>query len=147
MNLCCQHDNSSESKFKRISKYIIKHNPIPLARPRFTVNRHVWDSQKLLKITIAGLLEEQHANTPLFEGALHADIIFYMPLPKCSKKTAERLEGSHNCGKTDLDNLCKFIFDVANGLLYKDDSQVASICCKKLYGNEPRTELILAEIK
>lgn len=71
-----------------------------------------------------------------------------MPIPKSlSKKKKALLTGqpctSHKLG--DLDNLAKNCMDAANGVLYKDDSQVYELHTYKVYSGRPRTEITILE--
>lgn len=48
--------------------------------------------------------------------------------------------------KADLDNYIKALFDSANGILYKDDGQIAEIYAAKVYSISPRIEIEIEEI-
>lgn len=119
--------------------YVLSGNPIPLARPRYS-NRNVWDCQKALKQTARTMLEEQHANLPLFSGPLILDVTFYIKVPRVKRS---KLCGKPHIYRPDLSNLIKFVEDVANGILYKDDSIIAQCIAQKFYDEEPRTEFRL----
>lgn len=123
--------------------YILHGSPVPLARARIA-NRRMWDSQKELKLVCGIQLAQQHLDHPLFCGPLELDVTFYMPIPQSSAR--KRLDGSHCFFKPDLDNLIKFIADVGNGILYKDDACIALIKAKKVYDELPRTVFILREL-
>lgn len=41
----------------------------------------------------------------------------------------------------------KAVTDAAEGLLYKNDSQIAAITMQKLYSLDPRTEIEVEELK
>ena len=43
--------------------------------------------------------------------------------------------------RPDLDNYLKAVMDASNGILYKDDGQIAVIACQKLYSLHPRIEI------
>ncbi len=43
--------------------------------------------------------------------------------------------------KPDFDNYEKFICDCANGFLYKDDAMIVKCITKKMYSENPRTEI------
>ncbi len=118
--------------------YIIPGNPIPLARPRLSKNG-VWDSQKHIKFDIGVYLKFLHKNNPLFVGPLHLIITFFMNPPKKNKNI-------WHITRPDLDNMVKFYMDVANGILYEDDSMVARITATKMYHAESRTEIIIEKL-
>jgi crossover junction endodeoxyribonuclease RusA len=117
-------------------KYTIPGQPIPLARPRFS-NNHVWDCQSGEKMVAATNLRFLHKGE-LLTGPLHVDLKFFM----CHKTKHK----SWHCVRPDLDNLIKFILDVANGVLYEDDKQVAKITAEKTYDQKARTEITIMEL-
>lgn len=43
--------------------------------------------------------------------------------------------------KPDIDNYFKAVTDAINGILYKDDGQIAVSICRKVYSLNPRTEI------
>ncbi len=126
--------------------YVIPGDPIALARARHG-QRKVYDSQKHLKL-VAGLsLVEQHKGLEMFAGALHLDVSFFMGLPSnMSAVKRKALIHTNHIYRPDLSNLLKFIEDAATGILYHDDCLIASISCKKLYDENPRTEFTLKQL-
>lgn len=124
--------------------YIIPGDPIPLARARYG-NRRVWDSQKEVKLISGISLTQQHQEKPFFKGPLHMDLVFYIELPHNRRKPYKH-QFDYHYYKPDLDNLIKFIADIANGILYTDDCIISSISAKKIYDYEPRTQITLREI-
>lgn len=133
--------------------YLVEGAPIPLARHR-TANGHAYDSQKQLKYSVGIQLRQQHQDTPLFEGALHLEIIFFMPTPDrlrarvrkyIDERQGEARNAPHFC-KPDLSNLIKFIEDVATGIIYTDDSIIAKITATKIYSAVARTEFSITRI-
>jgi Holliday junction resolvase RusA-like endonuclease len=127
--------------------YILKGDPAPLARPRFS-GRHVWDSQQQQKI-VAGLdIRYQHGLLPKFKGPVHLDMLFFMQIPKAkSRRKQDMLEGKFHYYRPDLDNLIKYIADVSTGVLFDDDCIISLITCKKLYDKNPRTEFSVMELE
>jgi len=124
--------------------YILNGDPIPLARARYG-NRRVWDCQKEVKL-IAGIsIANQHGNQPLFCGPVCLDVTFFIKLPHNTHKYNQKL-GDFHCFKPDLDNMVKFICDIANTVIYKDDCIVSQISAKKVYDTEPRTQFIIREL-
>ena len=129
-----------------MKKYIINGDPVPLARCRVN-GRRIWDSQKELKVHSKISLANQHGTAKLYNGPLHFDITFFMPLPKDKKKRKHLLENTYHFYKPDLDNLVKFICDISNNVLYKDDCIISSILAQKIYDDCPRTEFSIKELK
>lgn len=133
----------------RSKTYIVKGDPIPLARGRFGKSR-IYDSQKHLKLIWTVALSNQHDDEPLFTGALQIDATFYMPMPKSFSKKYEMMVNMPHIYKPDADNLLKWVMDCASkGVLFKDDCSVALGSFKKLYDYEDktRTEFTLTELR
>lgn len=122
--------------------YTVIGEPVPLARPRFSSRSNktkVWDSQEQVK-TGAGLqIRSQHKGEP-YKVPLHMDVCFYF------EASERHPHGSFHHIKPDLDNLVKFVLDVCNGIVFKDDSLVASFFAVKKYDNFARTEFSFMEI-
>lgn len=131
---------SPRSNFTQESSniYVIPGPPVSLARPRFS-NGHVWDSQTSLKLRAGIYVAQQHAERPFFVGPLAIDIIFYMRVSDKTKAGKLR-NGRLHVFKPDIDNLVKFIFDVCNGILYKDDCTIAAVTACKRWDYKERTE-------
>lgn len=73
------------------------------------------------------------------EGAVSLSVRAYLPVPASWSKP-RRLAASAGLPHTsrpDLDNLLKSVKDGANGVLWRDDSQVAEVSACKRYG-DPR---------
>jgi len=69
-----------------------------------------------------------------------------MPIPttlSTKKKTA--LMGKDHYIKPDLSNLIKYIEDISQGLLFRDDSAITKIVARKIYDPHARTEFSLTE--
>lgn len=122
--------------------YTIPGEPQALARPRFSPrSRRVYNPMRNHMLVLSITLQSQHNNNPIFEGPIHLDVIFYMPYPsKLTKAQQKHIEGSYHFTRSDLDNMIKFVADVCNGIMYKDDAIIASISAKKVYSDNPRTE-------
>ena len=72
---------------------------------------------------------------------------FFMPRPLHAKKGTKLLDSPHFY-RPDLDNLFKFLTDSMDDteVIFTDDCQISCISTKKIYGNPPRTEIILTEL-
>lgn len=124
----------------RSASYVISGDPVPLQRHRHK-NDRVWDPQKEIKLVIGINLRNQHNDRPLFNGPLIMNVVFYMPIPKHKLKTHV---GLPHQSKPDVDNLLKMVFDVANGIIYHDDSQICEVTARKIYDKVSRTEFVVA---
>lgn len=130
------------------ASYVIDGDPIPWARTgvNFKHRRH-YDVQKPIKYVLAAALIEQHGNRPLFKGALELSVIFYMRMPRAGSGVKSFPIGSWHSKKPDWSNLVKFIEDIGNEILYKDDAQFARCIVEKIYGEDPRTEFTITELR
>lgn len=124
-------------------KYIIPGDPVPLARARVNTNSaRIWDSQKQIKLLTGLEIRKQHDNRPLFKDPVELNISFFMKQPKRGPNSKLYYHQSI----PDLDNMIKYICDVCNGILYKDDAIISSIRAKKVYDKNPRTELTISTL-
>jgi len=85
---------------------------------------------------IALAAQDEMAGRGLLEGPLSLSVIatFQIPASWSKKKAAS---ASWHTGKPDGDNLLKAVGDGLNGVVWKDDSQVASAKIIKRYGEVP----------
>lgn len=77
------------------------------------------------------------------------DMEFHMPIPKSSTKgfKSKMAMGGYHNKKPDITNLAKFYEDCANGILFKDDSQIVECFFKKTYSENPKTVITITELK
>jgi Holliday junction resolvase RusA-like endonuclease len=127
--------------------YIIEGDPVPLARVRAAYHsRHMYDSQKDLKIHRLIELQNMHQDAPPLAGPLHLDITFYLKMPKLSPRKRKEKNHSYHQYRPDLSNLIKFVEDIAQHLIFDNDSQIAQITSRKVYHEKPRTEFQVTQI-
>lgn len=91
---------------------IIDFPPFVQARPRLGRHGNVYDPSggKKKDLAYALLIARQRANSAILDGDLFLDVTFFV-------------KGRRG----DLDNFIKAFCDAANGVLWRDDSQVARI--------------------
>jgi Holliday junction resolvase RusA-like endonuclease len=66
---------------------------------------------------------------------VHLIVEFIFPVPKsASNKVRLDRMNTYHINRPDLTNLCKSIEDGCNGVVYKDDSQIASLSMTKRWG-------------
>ena len=133
--------------------FTIPGNPIAKARPRFarrgrfvmTYNdQETEEGRFLLEI-------KQQVKHPPTEGPVKVSCTFYMPRPKShygTGKNSGKLKPNapaFHTSRPDLDNCEKFCFDCMNGIIWKDDSQIVESVAKKVYSDNPRTEIRIWE--
>lgn len=130
-------------------KYTLQGKPIPLNRPRVnTRHNRIYDSQRTLKEDSILQLKLQHADGPFIEGPLSLNATFFMPIPKSySKKKKDETNGTLHTTVPDLSNLIKYLEDVAQGILFSNDSKISNIHAIKVYDSTPRTEFTISQIE
>ena len=116
--------------------------PIAKARPRFSKFGTYDPQHKLNKV----LVQEAKNQLPDFEmirGAIVVVCDFNMPIPISVKSKTKRRDmlGTPHIKKPDLDNFLKKYFDILEGIVYYNDSQISHIHASKWYSEEPRTHL------
>ncbi len=133
--------NQKGKKDIRTFKYVLPGNPIPKARPRFGDNR-CYDAQKSQKLIAGITLQSQHNSDEFFRGPLIIEMDFFMPIAMTRKISCD---GKYHTIVPDLSNLVKFVEDVANGILYKDDCIIAHLVAAKWFSKNPRTEITITD--
>lgn len=84
------------------------------------------------------------------EGPIRLSLVFRLPAPKSTpkKRLASLLDGSvRPLKRPDLDNLGKSVLDGMNGIVYRDDAQVVTMCSKKIYSEIPGVDICVMEEK
>ena len=107
------------------------------------------DKAEVKNYVVEQLESELLKNSPIFslESILYVDITFYMPIQKSVSKSKRMvlLNTDHIC-KPDLDNLAKFYLDMMSGIVFHDDNHIASLNLKKVYSDDPKTEIEIKQI-
>lgn len=114
------------SPFKE--EFVFDIPPQAKERPRFGKYGSVYTATKTR--TFEGIIKAKIRNRafnppPVVPISIEIDFFF-----ETKKK---KLWGQPHTKRPDADNLIKSVSDSFNGLLYKDDSQIFSLCAKKFY--------------
>ena len=123
-------------------------DPVGKKRPS-RHGRQVYDPQQKLKEGYKWQVRSLYREEPLM-GPLVVDVVFMMPIPKSTSKVKQRamMNGTyHHMFRPDVDNLQKFILDVLNEIVFKDDAQVIEIHAKKIYSSKPGTHVRVIPIE
>lgn len=135
-------------------KLVVLGEPKPQPRPRFfKAGEHIrsYDPAKKDKQTFAGILQAQAPKEPI-SGPISLEMTFYMARPKGHYGTGKNAgilkknAPEWHTSRGDLDNLIKMGTDSMNKIFYRDDAQIAELFCKKIYSENPRTEIIIVEL-
>ena len=85
------------------------------------------------------------------EGAVNMNIVYAFRRPQSlSKKERNEIDGGKTVPKTtkpDIDNLTKAILDALNGIVWKDDAQVAQINIQKIWSAKDQIEIEIWKTK
>lgn len=142
-------------------KITIPGTPLAMMRPRAVIRgRHagVYDPQSKIKAKQRSLmaklvaLEDCDSNhlEDLYSLPLHVLIRFLVPVP-FSDAIPSRNEKLHGAilpdKKPDLDNKIKYILDIGNEIIWRDDAQIVSLEAKQFYSETPCTILDVRPIK
>lgn len=136
-------------------KIVIPLKPVHKIRHRSSVRNGraiQYDIQKNEAALYAAHIMASWGPFPPISGpVIVKSLVFRFERPKShfgAGKNADKLKPSapiHHTSKPDIDNLIKFLFDCANGIVFFDDKQVVRIVdARKKYcetGDRPGTEM------
>lgn len=80
------------------------------------------------------------------DGPLELELVFHLPIPASwsKRKQEEARRGLlRHTSRPDVDNLGKLVMDAANGILWRDDSQLVLVTLSKRYAMAPGTAVTL----
>lgn len=120
--------------------------PIAKGRPRITTRGRFARAYTPAKTRAYEDLVRCHAvevmqDRPPIDGAITLTVTAFVAMPKnfSRKKRADALDGILKpVTRPDADNYAKAALDGCNGILFRDDSQVADLIVRKRYSVEPR---------
>ena len=122
---------------------VIEGKPLSKARPRF--RRHgnkviTYNSQSKEEKSLGWKLRDAYVDQEPLEGPVDLNVLFVF------EKTKSKNINDYHTTVPDIDNLLKFLCDAANGILWRDDRQVARMSASKIYGESARTIITVSEI-
>lgn len=131
-----------------MSMVVLVGKPVAYARARHVRgSRHVYNPRAGEMDLARMLTRSQWSGRPIEDMGVHVRLLFVMPMPHAwSKKLKLESEGAPHKGRPDIDNLAKFVLDVGNGILWTDDCHVCVLEARKIYGREPRTEILVTSV-
>ena len=128
----------------------IEGRPKPQKRHRHTKKRFTYDPSSKDKKALIALIHSQAPKKP-FENGITLYVRFCMPYAKKHYRTGKfsnELKPNPPISykiKPDIDNLLKFVMDVGNGVLWKDDSQIYKVDMEKIYSVNGYTKITVVE--
>ena len=127
--------------------------PRALKRHRSTRTGRMYDPSEKDKKQIWLQIAKYKPKHP-FPGDIMIKLLFVMEYPKYFYRTGkfkhllkDNIPEYHSI-RPDIDNLTKLILDIIQGKdrFIIDDSQVCKLQAEKIYGKNPRTEVIICEV-
>jgi Holliday junction resolvase RusA-like endonuclease len=119
---------------------VIKGNPVPKGRPRFTKTGHTFTPAKTREYEqyIKKVIKEKMNGKPPLTGALTVSLSFRLNPPKAERSRLKNTGGADwHTKRPDLDNFIKAALDGLNGVAFIDDSQICKIYAEKHISLEP----------
>jgi len=121
--------------------------PVGKGRPRMTRRGHTYTPQKTIDAEERIAAEARSALDRLAEGPVRLTVwATFQPAKSWPKYRRAAALGSFHTQKPDVDNLGKLVADALNGIAYADDSQIAEIVCRKIWGPSPSTVVMIEEL-
>lgn len=125
--------------------------PIAKGRPRITTRgrfarAYTPAKTRAYEDLIRCQAVEVMKDRPPLDGAITLAVTAFVAMPKgfSKKKRADALDGILKpVTRPDADNYAKAALDGCNGILFRDDSQVADLIVRKRYSVEPRLVIIM----
>lgn len=77
------------------------------------------------------------------QGPVKLTLSIVFPLPKSKRATRNRPAPTWHTSKPDASNVLKAVEDAMNGIVYRDDSQVASASIVKVYSDDGSSRLVV----
>lgn len=79
-------------------------------------------------------------NEQATQEAVEVACYFYFQKPKSTKKST-----TQKITKPDIDKLLRGVLDALTGIVFRDDSQVVYVQCKKLFDGAPGCRIVVQE--
>lgn len=138
-------------------EFKVEGRPVPQPRPRVyrtatgkskAVNSRQSINYKRI-VKYAALSEMNKRQLTMTDRPLAMRLTFVFAPPK--SYTKKKLEAVKSCElrytkHIDLDNLAKSVMDALNNVIYKDDSQIVTLCANKEYGTTDHVHVIIDEV-
>lgn len=135
-------------------EFTIIGSPVPKGRPRAShkdgvFRVHTAKKTRNYEVSVAQIAAIKMSGRKPVEGVVSVSLYAYMPIPvskpKKWKEAALRGDILPNT-RPDIDNLAKSVLDAINGIVFKDDNQIADLSIKKFYSDRPRMKVVVHEL-
>nr|WP_175805063.1 RusA family crossover junction endodeoxyribonuclease [Burkholderia ambifaria] len=134
--------------------FVIDGVPVAKGRPRASstprgIRMHTPKATKRYEATVQVAARAAMLGEPPFARPVAMTVSIILPVPASWSNCRKRLACMGEIAATkkpDADNVLKAIKDGANGIVYRDDSQVVSVVVTKAYGEQPRVDVVATEL-
>lgn len=135
-----------------MTTYTIRIEPKPQSRPRFGNGRTYEKSDMTCWKRNVALSLRAHKPKAIETGAIAFLTTFYIYPPKRIREVKKHQLPLANerlfvHKRPDVDNYLKALLDASNGILFKDDGQIAVVTAQKLYSLNPRIEIEIYKLE
>lgn len=141
--------------------FAVMGTPVGKGRPRaFAFHGHarMFTPKKTAtyESIVRGAFLQECGEKPPLSVPLSVSISCYFPYPKSAYwpvnknhngELREEWKDKPYTGKPDLDNVAKAILDGLNAVAFEDDSQIVGLQISKSYGERPRAEIQISDLK
>ncbi len=131
--------------YLRIKTYTIPLHPISWQRAKLNKRAScLYDGQKNDKLMCGLHLRKCHGDEETFSRAMSISCLFFMKKPTSARKPWHQ---HWHTTYPDIDNLEKFLYDtLVDAEIIADDRLICEQHSKKIYDDNPRTEIIIREV-
>lgn len=131
-------------------RFTVYMDPVAKGRPKFSV-RGGFPRAYTPKKTVSAeneFIRQAMPHKPSIPLQKWAEVTIYlfMPIPASfsKKDRAMAISGElRHTKKPDLDNLAKLVLDPMNGVFFRDDSIITSLCVYKSYHQQPSIAVLI----
>ena len=117
-----------------VISFLVPGDPVPKGRPRFGNGRTYTPAKTLAyEDLVAMIARGVMRGRPLMQGPVAMLIRATFAFPK-SWPVQRRIEGASHVTRPDADNIAKIVGDALNGVVFKDDCQIADLKVAKRWG-------------
>jgi Holliday junction resolvase RusA-like endonuclease len=132
----------------RVIRFFVEGDPKGKGRPRFI--RATGHAITPPASASYERMVQEHARLAMcgqlpLQGPLRLTLVVYFARPPSWR--GKQLEAVWHTSKPDWDNLGKMISDAMNGIVFKDDAQIAEAFVVKKYGLMAGVQILVEEIK
>ncbi len=99
---------------------------------------------------VALFAQQAMAGRPPLDGAVHVEIVAWLAVPRSwsvKRRVLALTDKIHPAARPDVDNLAKAVLDGANGIVWRDDSQIVRLDVAKCYGNTARVDVLVRALE